>query len=167
MSHLNKYLYLSILTLAFALPQPSMAQSSIPMPVFANTQKGQLFTDKGTPITVYANPDKMLNSHGLTFSDAKYYIPNEEVSKILVDEYEQIEKSRIQEQDTILFLVGSPGDIIAFSAKLYARDDERLAKVKNTTVIGGAKMIDVTDNLVSLAPIDYPAKYRVVYFRKK
>lgn len=154
-----------LLSIFFIVLAPSSYAQETPK--FSSQQETTLYTNKGRAITAYAKPDKFLNSHGLTFADGKYYLPNSEVIKLVTDEYEQIEKSRIQEQDTVLFLLSNPGDVIAFSALLYAKDDERLARIKNTTLIGGAQMIDINDSLVSLAPLDYPGKYRVAYFRKK
>lgn len=69
---------------------------------------GYLFTDKGTPIRAYQrlkstpNPNGLsydADCHGVSFTNGKYWIDNDQVSTILKDEYSEVNYAQVKPGD--------------------------------------------------------------------
>lgn len=92
---MNKYL----LTIALSIPLISYAE--VP------ATKGYIYTDKGSRIIAYkVNEGKgklsKANSAGWTFANGEFWILNNQVPKILKDEYEEISFKDIQDKDILV-----------------------------------------------------------------
>jgi RHS repeat-associated protein len=73
---------------------------------------GYLFTDKGTPIRAYQrlkstpNPNGLnydADCHGVSFTNGKYWIDNDQVSTILKDEYSEVNYAQVQSGDIAIY----------------------------------------------------------------